>query len=84
MANATEPYWVYLGNVSTVPPPPGVVPNFVDPVSLQRYDVLTQSVCLSVATVFVLMRLYTKVVVLRNPWWDDCESKELPFREIAG
>ena len=55
-----------------IPPPPGVTPNYVDPYSLQRYDILCQIVCLTVSTLLVCMRLYTKVRVLRRLGSDDC------------
>lgn len=50
--------------VPTRPPPPGVVPNFVNPYLLQPYDVHCQSVCLTNATLLVYVGIYTKVWVL--------------------
>ena len=66
--------WWERGNLSSIPAPPGFTSNFVDPPSLISWDVLTQGLCLTLATLLVAMRLYTKFKVLKNPGWDDCES----------
>jgi len=65
--------WWERGNFSAIPPPPGVVSNFVDPPSQASWDAVTQAVCLTLATFLVAMRLYTKFGVLKNAGWDDCE-----------
>ena len=63
--------WFLRGNISTVPPPPGVIPNFENPESKHIYNVICQSVCLSIATTLVLIRVYTKVCLLKIPGWED-------------
>ncbi|TGO58688.1 hypothetical protein BCON_0052g00320 [Botryotinia convoluta] len=47
-------------------PPPGVTPNFVNPPSITKYNVLCQAVCVPVVTVFVIIRLYTRVFIHRK------------------
>ena len=47
--------------------------NFVNAPSEALWDILTQAVCLTVVTLLVAMRLYTKIKALRNPSWDDCK-----------
>ena len=64
----SQPFWLFL---PSVPPPPGVTANLKNPESLQRWDVLTQSVCLTVATTLVAIRVYTKARVLKSLGWDD-------------
>ena len=53
--------------------PKGVIPNLDDPPSLHKYDALCQSFCLTIATLSVFMRLFTKKYVLRSLSWDDCK-----------
>ena len=67
--------WWEKGNLAALPAPPGLASNFVDPPSKASGDVVTQAVCLAFATLLVGMRMYTKVRVLKNPGWDDCEQK---------
>ncbi|KAF7856039.1 hypothetical protein EAF04_009995 [Stromatinia cepivora] len=42
-----------------LPPPAGVTPNFFNPPSIAKYNVLCQIVCMPMITVFVCIRLYT-------------------------
>lgn len=55
-----------------MPPPPGVVPNFVNPVSRGSYLITVNAVLLSITTLFVLMRFYTRIFLARAIGWDDC------------
>lgn len=55
-------------------PPPGITPNFVNPVSMRKYDVLGQSMCLTVSTLLVWMRMYSKVRLIKSTEWEDCKS----------
>lgn len=58
-------------------PPPGVVPNFVDPPSQSAANVATQSICMILGTVCVFIRLYTRFFIVRSHGWEDCkQSKE--------
>ena len=54
-------------------PPPGVIPNFRDAPNLDVFVVLTITLCVSFATVAVLLRMYTKVFILRAVAWEDCK-----------
>lgn len=54
-------------------PPPGIVPNFVDPPS-QSYAIIIAIVFFLVSTTpFVLVRLYTRYYINQKLWWDDCK-----------
>ena len=64
--------WWERGNLSTIPAPLGLTSNFVNPPSKASWDIVTQAVCLTVATLLVTMRMYTKIKILRKPGWDDC------------
>ena len=63
--------WYLRGNISSVPPPYGVIPNFIDPPSKVYLDIITQSVCLPIATILTLIRVYTKIYLIRSPGWED-------------
>ena len=63
--------WFLKANLSVIPPPPGVLPNFSNPVSRVIYNHITLGICLPLATLFVMIRVYTKTVLLKNPGWED-------------
>ncbi|KAJ9300994.1 hypothetical protein DTO271G3_2158 [Paecilomyces variotii] len=42
--------------------------------SIRRWDVLCQAICLSISTILVLLRLWTKFHIVRAPGWEDCTS----------
>ncbi|KAL4906507.1 hypothetical protein BDW74DRAFT_176827 [Aspergillus multicolor] len=39
--------------------------------SARMWDIVTQSVCLSATTICVGMRMYTKLLILKSPGWED-------------
>ncbi|KAF7502448.1 hypothetical protein GJ744_005794 [Endocarpon pusillum] len=41
------------------PPPPGVIPNFVDPPTNAHISVIVLSIMLSLMLIFVLLRVYS-------------------------
>lgn len=53
-------------------PPAGVIPNLHDPANLDVYVALTITLCVAFATVAVILRMYTKVFILRVLAWEDC------------
>lgn len=59
----------------TIPPPPGVTPNLVNP---PAYGVdewtFSASVCLSVTTLIVAIRVYTRLCLSRTRLWEDCKG----------
>ena len=57
------------------PPPPGVKPNFDDPANLNNLVILTLAMCLVFASSTVLMRTYTKLVILRSWGYEDCKLR---------
>ena len=54
-------------------PPVGVIPNLNDPPDLDTYVILTISVCMTLATVAVLLRMYTKISITRSLAYEDCK-----------
>ena len=54
-------------------PPPGGVPNFVDPPSQAHWVYVTLPICLAVSTPFVWIRLYSVFIILKSHGWADCK-----------
>lgn len=54
-------------------PPPGVLPNFVHPQSQTGANLACNILCLTLATICVAIRLYTRFVITHSHGWEDCE-----------
>ena len=61
-----------LASTPALPPPPGIKPNFADPVGIQDPFIIVTSLFLALTGIFVLCRVYTKAVIARKASWDDC------------
>lgn len=57
-----------------LPPPLGVTPNFVNPESVTGQAHVVFVMCLVFSTLFVFLRMYTKLILLKSHGWEDCES----------
>lgn len=55
-------------------PPPGVMPNFVDPYTKGPLLLVLSAVAIGIMYFFVLARFYCKFYVQRIATWDDCKS----------
>ncbi len=55
----------------TIPPPVGVIPNLS--YSQDKYNLVTNILCITITTVFLAVRLCTKHFVLRRIDGSDCE-----------
>ena len=64
-------------------PPPGVRPNFVDPESLRTPVIAINVIFLVLATLAVVMRVYTKRTIARAVGWDDCKCLRLGVEKYA-
>ena len=60
-------------NSPALEPPEGVQRNMIDPPSLQSYGLAVFQLLL--ATLVVVMRLYTKVSIVKKVLSEDCKSK---------
>lgn len=60
-------------------PPAGVIPNFHNPPNLDVFVALTIALCVTFATLAVLLRMYTKVFILRALAWEDCRYPPFPL-----
>lgn len=61
-------YW----QVPSAKPPNGITPNFVDPPSIGHRQTATNIVVLIVMIVVVLLRLYTRIFIVKSVGYDDC------------
>ena len=68
-------------NFPLQPAPPGVTPNFINPVSNAYQVDIVSTVCLVLIFVFAGIRFYVKAVFLKTRTRDDCES--LMFTSVS-
>ena len=52
-------------------PPPGVIPNLVNPYSRGKDIIIVGSILLAIMSVFVTLRYYTKAFIIKSATWDD-------------
>ncbi|PVH90433.1 hypothetical protein DM02DRAFT_607445 [Periconia macrospinosa] len=57
--------------VGAIPPPPGIIPDFINPPSLQHVVLIVNIVLPFVSVLFVALRLYTTGFILRSVGVDD-------------
>ena len=56
-------------------PPPGVVPDYINPLrntGVIRLEVVAP-LLMGIATIFVALRLYVRRFIVSKMGWDDCE-----------
>ena len=58
-------------------PPPGVTPNFADPQTRTNIFIVVYAVFTSLVVLFVSLRLYAKMWIIRSIGWDDCECASI-------
>lgn len=70
--------------VGAAPPPPGVTPNFEDPVSVayRVYPTIALGSFLSIS--FLALRIYTKVRIIRKFGLDDGEFNQPMLTTVNG
>ena len=67
-------------NLSQIPagdPPDGEQSNFVNPQSSAKALIILNVVFVSLMLCSVMIRVYTKGVIIRSLGWDDCRSPKL-------
>lgn len=63
-----------LSGGGLIPPPPGVEPNLIDPPSQTPNNIALHTICLTFVTLFVIIRLYTRIYITKAKLWiDDCK-----------
>ena len=58
--------------VAAGPPPPGVTPNFIDPVDQRPTINGVYSTLIILTLLFLFIRLYTNFVIKRSGGYDSC------------
>ncbi|KAI5458802.1 hypothetical protein BGZ63DRAFT_362455 [Mariannaea sp. PMI_226] len=68
--------WNWTGPDSNSPPPPGVVPNFDNPVDVAwTRNVAIMIVCDALVTIFFIIRVYVKIHISHRILAEDCEQE---------
>lgn len=73
-ATNDEQFLQALLNAPAMKPPPGVHPNFADRSNLQQIVIAVLTFYMVLATLFILMRMCTKLFILRKVVLEDCTS----------
>lgn len=60
-----------LYEIPALPPPPGVVSNFVNPETRSPLVIAITVICLALMWPIFVLRIYTKIWLTRNFGWDD-------------
>ena len=60
-----------------LPPPPGAIPDFQDPFTLRPYHNIAASLSLTFASIFLILRMYTKIRLVKECRWEDCKPLRL-------
>ena len=63
--------WQQWDKLPAMPPPPGVIPNYVNPHSDGSIIVVVGSILLGLTILFVANRIYSKVWLTHKYSWDD-------------
>lgn len=58
-------------------PPAGVMPNLQNPPNLNAFLILTLTLALTFGTLAILMRMYTKLFIIRSVAYEDCTFPQL-------
>ena len=70
-------------NQPILPPPPGKVPNFLNPPSTAKAVYVAAGICLPLILLFAVLRYFAKFKILKRKTWDDCgfsySSVAFPF-----
>lgn len=72
-----------LDTAGVLPPPPGVVPNFGNPPSLEPIAVASNIALAVVSTCFVVLRLYTTLRILNKRGISDRKAAEAHCKHIS-
>lgn len=63
---------VPLSEIPGLKPPAGVTPNFDNPYSILDPLTAGNALCLTLATISIVIRFYTKLFILKVHGWEDC------------
>jgi len=60
-----------LVNMTLGQPPPGKETNFINPETFKTQAEISMNLCMAVAAVFIILRLYAKISITKMYGWDD-------------
>ena len=60
-------------DIPALTPPPGVASNFIDRQSRGSDLIITSAICLTLMSLLVMIRFYTKIYIKHKLGWDDCK-----------
>ena len=63
-----------LLNGPALAPPPGMTSNFVNPPNLDHLTIGVFTLCMMLATLTVILRMWTKLFIIRQTALEDCMS----------
>ncbi len=74
MVVITPAIYEQLEKIPTIRPPPGVTPNFINP-PIDHYSawIVAATLALTLSTIFVLIRVYTRFFIIKIHGWEDCK-----------
>jgi hypothetical protein len=66
-----------------ITPPPGLTSDFKHPPSTGHIVYIVMGVCLSLVTLMVAIRIYTRAHIAKPLWWDDRKRAIIPCRSAT-
>ena len=66
-------------DIPSIPPPLGVVPNFVNPEDTSYRVFAVAGICFPLLFIFLGLRIYAKYRILESRTWDDCEYSKIAY-----
>lgn len=64
----------FIPNIRALPPPEGIRPNFEHPPNRNKEIYIVMGVMITISTVFVFARTYTRFIVIKQRGWEDCRD----------
>ena len=75
-SNPSSMDYAYTGALT---PPPGITPHFYAFGKEQRTIIVVAVTFITLPTIFVGLRLWTKLRISKDMGWDDCKHSQLGF-----
>lgn len=72
-----------MAEVGIMPPPEGVTPDFYSRTSLQNTLIILFGVAFALATISVILRLYTALGIVKKLDWDICKCHHYRFLTVS-
>ena len=82
MTTTPEEFEANFLNAAALAPPPGVTPNFADPPNLYNLSIAIFALCSCLGTLAVILRMGTKLFIIRQTAVEDCISSSPSWIKI--